>query len=91
MSKYYESQKVKAVFKVLEKKEEELKSHWKAIASIYSPSGNETLRAQYITRTFKHYNIPDAYVDKHGNAVGIINGEKPGPAIVFPGCSFARE
>lgn len=83
--KYFESQKVKAVFKVLEKQEEELKSHWKAIASIYSPSGNETLRAQYITRAFKRYNIPDAYIDKHGNAVGIINGKKPGPAVVFLG------
>lgn len=82
---YFENSKVRKVFNVLEKNKAELIDNWKAIASTYSPSGNETLRAQYVTRAFKVYNIPDAYIDEHGNAVGIIKGEKPGPTILFLG------
>ena len=55
------------------------------MAKIYSPSGNEVLRAQYITEKFREYGIHNAHIDGSGNAVALIEGETEGPIVTFLG------
>ena len=79
VEKYYNSKTVETIFTKFEKQKQQIIEDWKKIAAIYSPSGNEILRAQFITKKFKEYNIPDAYIDKHGNSVALIEGGGEGP------------
>jgi len=82
---YFNSSTIKKVFEYHEESKTKLISEWKKLAKIYSPSGNEILRAKYIVNKFKEYNISDSYIDDHGNAVGKIDSKKVGPTIVFLG------
>jgi len=81
----YNSRIVQSIFTQLENYKENFKSEWKNMAKIYSPSGNEKLRAEYIVNKFKEYNIPKSYIDQHGNAIGLIEGKIDGPTVVFLG------
>lgn len=81
--RYHKNPMVKAVFESLQLSEAELIQDWKAIARIYAPSGNEVLRAKYLQKKFKEYNIPGAYIDKNGNTIGVIDGQPGGPCIAF--------
>lgn len=82
VSDYVESELVKGVFAKYDGMREEILEEWKRIARIYSPSGNEVLRAEYLTGKFKGYGIENAHVDGWGNAVALIErGE--GPTVAF--------
>lgn len=83
--KFINSPLVKGVFETFEARKTELKKAWKELANIYAPSGNEILRAEYITNKFKTYGVPEAYIDTHGNAVGVIKGTTDGPVMTFLG------
>lgn len=83
--KYFDSKVVQEVFKKFEAQKAEIKTEWKKIARIYSPSGNEVLRAEYIAEKFREYGIHNAYVDGNGNAIGLIKGEGEGPTVTFLG------
>lgn len=61
----------------------ELITAWKEVARIYSPSGNEVLRAKYMVNKFEEYGIENAHIDNYGNAVCYIEGIEPGPTIVW--------
>jgi acetylornithine deacetylase/succinyl-diaminopimelate desuccinylase-like protein len=58
---------------------------WKKLAKIFSPSKNERIRAEYITKRFNEIGLDEVEIDQHGNAVGSIEGKQPGPTIVFFG------
>jgi acetylornithine deacetylase/succinyl-diaminopimelate desuccinylase-like protein len=79
---YWESPIVKEVFKELEAIKPEIIEEWKRIARIYAPSGKEGPRAEYLTGKFREYDIENAHIDCHGNAVALIEkGE--GPTVAF--------
>ena len=65
--------------------EEALISDWKKLAMIYAPSKNEKMRAEYISKRFSEIGLKDVHIDRHGNAVGLIESEKSGPTTVFLG------
>ncbi|MCP4711530.1 MAG: M20/M25/M40 family metallo-hydrolase [Planctomycetes bacterium] len=79
------SKTVQTVFDEFENQIPQIKTAWKEMARLYSPSGNEALRARYIVGKFKSYGIESARIDSHGNAVGMVEGKTEGPAIVFLG------
>ncbi len=83
--RYFNSKVVQEAFKKFEEQKTDIKAEWKKTAKIYSPSGNEVLRAKYITEKFRDYGIHNAYVDGNGNAVGLIKGEGEGPTVTFLG------
>jgi len=85
VDRYLHSSTVQDIFSEHERNIPALIEDWKNIARLYSPSGNEILRAQYITERFREYNIPNAYIDRSGNAVGLIEGSNGGPTVVFLG------
>jgi tripeptide aminopeptidase len=64
---------------------DELKQDWKNIARIYSPSGNEVLRAEYLVKRFDEIGVNETYIDSHGNAVAKIEGKEKGPVFVYLG------
>jgi len=50
-----------------------------------SYSGNEKGVSDELTNFFKENGFDDVHVDKYGNIIGHIKGNKPGPKIVFDG------
>ena len=79
---YWESSRVNGVLGKWEGFKPEMIEDWKRIARIYAPSGNEVLRAEYITERFREYGVDEAYIDDAGSAVGVLQrGE--GPTIAF--------
>ncbi len=50
-----------------------------------SYSGNEKGVSEELTKYFKENGFDDVHVDKYGNTIGHIKGNKPGPKIVFDG------
>jgi len=82
---YNNSETVQTIFQKHQAQISDIKTAWKEMARLYSPSGNETLRARYIVDKFKSYGIDNAHIDAHGNAVGLVEGQSDGPAIAFLG------
>ena len=80
---YHKSTLVNQTFLLLDSVKEEFIEDWKQIAKLYSPSGNEVLRARYLVKKFQEYGIKNSYVDYTGNAVALIDSGKEGPTIVF--------
>jgi len=81
----YRSQSVRGVFGRFEAEIPAIKTAWKEMSRLYSPSGNEVLRARYIVAKYKSYGIENAHIDTHGNAVGLVEGRSEGPSIAFFG------
>ena len=79
------SSETKASKLLFEDMKEELKQDWKNIARIYSPSGNEVLRAEYLVRRFTEIGVDESYIDPHGNAVAKIEGQENGSVFVYLG------
>lgn len=52
---------------------------------IRSYSGEEQKVAQKLKEFFLSHGYDEAYADRYGNMIGIINGSRPGPTIVFDG------
>lgn len=75
-------QSIKQQFDALK---DELKQDWKNIARLYSPSGNEVLRAEYLVKRFEEIGVDETYIDTHGNAVAKIEGDEKGPVFVYLG------
>ena len=50
-----------------------------------SYSGNENGVSEELKKFFKENSFDDVHVDKYGNTIGHIKGNKPGPKIVFDG------
>ena len=50
-----------------------------------SYSGNEKGVSEELTKFFKENGFDDVHVDKYGNTIGHIKGNRPGPKIVFDG------
>lgn len=50
-----------------------------------SYSGNERGVSEELTEFFKENGFDDVHVDKYGNTIGHIKGNRPGPKIVFDG------
>lgn len=85
VSKYYNNSITNQIFEKLNGYREELIADWKELAKIYSPSGEEIKRAEYILEKFREVGILNAHIDETGNIVGLINGKKEGPCIAFTG------
>ena len=79
--RYYSNEIVQRTFREFESWKEDIKTEWKTLAKIYTPSGAEKARADEIVRKFKEYGIEKAYVDDHLNAVGLIEGK--GPTVAY--------
>ena len=77
------------LFEYFETQRPELIQNWKEIARIYAPSGNEVLRAEYISNKFRAYGLEDVHIDKHGNAIGVVKGVKEGATIAILGLKQA--
>jgi acetylornithine deacetylase/succinyl-diaminopimelate desuccinylase-like protein len=80
---YYKSPKVQEAFKIVDESRTELIEDWKKLASTYSPSGNEKLRAEYLVTRFKEFGCNHAYIDRTGNAVALFDSKKQGSTTVF--------
>ncbi|MBN2156130.1 MAG: M20/M25/M40 family metallo-hydrolase [Candidatus Lokiarchaeota archaeon] len=61
----------------------ELIENWLTLASIYSPSGGESKRAEYIKKKLLQMGIPHVYIDQVGNVIGILQTKKKGPTTAF--------
>jgi tripeptide aminopeptidase len=83
VKEYYNSPMITKAYELLNDNKKDLIEEWKQIAKIYSPSGNEVLRAKYLVNKFHEYGIKNAYVDRIGNAVALIDSGKLGPTTVF--------
>ena len=79
------SQQIKNILQNFDEDKNKILTEWKELAKIYSPSGNEILRAKYIVNKFKQNKINNAYIDGHGNVVGLIDSKTAGSTIVFLG------
>ena len=83
VSNYWNSKAVNFAFKKFDGYHSEIIEEWKKMALIYSPSGNEVLRAEYLVKKFKEYGIDNAHIDNSGNAVALIDkGEGPTVTIL---------
>ena len=80
-----EKQQTRTIKLQFEDIKDELKQDWKNIARIYSPSGNEVLRAEYLVKRFGEIGVDETYIDSHGNAVAKIEGKEKGPVFVYLG------
>lgn len=85
VSKYYNNRTVNQVFDKLNEYREEIVLDWKKLAKIYSPSGGEIKRAEYILEKFRKFGISNSYIDDTGNVIGLIIGKEKGPCIAFSG------
>ncbi|MBN1682304.1 M20/M25/M40 family metallo-hydrolase [Candidatus Bathyarchaeota archaeon] len=83
IEEYNQPPLVNQTFLLLDSYKKDLIDDWKAIAKIYSPSGNEILRARYLVKKFQEYGIKNSYIDSTGNAVALLDSGKKGPTIVF--------
>ena len=83
VSNYWNSKVVTFAFKKFDGYHSEIIEEWKKMALIYSPSGNEVLRAEYLVKKFKEYGIDNAHIDNSGNSVALIDkGEGPTVTIL---------
>lgn len=80
-----QSGQVKSAFAYLDALKPELLTHWAEVSSIYSPSGNEVLRAEFMVERLRECGLENAHIDGHGNAVAWLDGEDEGPTLVFFG------
>lgn len=80
-----QSGQVKSAFAYLDALKPELLTHWAEVSSLYSPSGNEALRAEFMVERLRECGLENAYIDSHGNAVAWLDGEDEGPTLVFFG------
>jgi len=84
VSNYWNSKVVNYVFQKFDGYHSEIIEEWKKMALIYSPSGNEVLRAEYLVKKFKEYGIDNAHIDSSGNAVALID-KGDGPTVTILG------
>ena len=80
-----QSGQVKSAFAYLDALKPELLTHWAEVSSIYSPSGNEVLRAEFMVERLRECGLENAHIDGHVNAVSWLDGEDEGPTLVFFG------
>lgn len=66
-------------------REQELIDFTKAALRIPSPSGKEEDVARFLQHKMQELGFDDVIIDKYGNVIGIINGEREGKTILLDG------
>jgi acetylornithine deacetylase/succinyl-diaminopimelate desuccinylase-like protein len=79
------SGQTQSAFVYLDALKPELLTRWAEVSSIYSPSGHEASRAEYMVERLRECGFKNAHIDDHGNAVAWLEGEDEGPTLAFFG------
>ena len=74
---------VQAVNEYIDKNHESILHEWIAITEINAPSGHEGVRAKFIERLLRKYNLQNIRYDSAGNLIAVRKGAGDGPVIVF--------